>query len=413
VPFDDDAEADNPGSSPPPHPDDRLWRHPSEMRAHPIAPVDEGARRLGPPHVTTLGGRPPRRWLVPVVAGAVVGAALAGGAFAVFGLGERVVDRPVTERVALGPTADMVGEPGPGASERDDPTVVAVSGGDAQGSGVVVRDDGIVVTSAALVPEGAAPVVIDADGERPAAGIVGVDAATGLAVLDLAGDGYTPSVMADPAAVELAGAATVLGAVAGVSTSDESTGGDSGGPADDADSIELSRAAGEIGAPRRFVGPDGAALDGIEVVGDADRQGLGGPVLDDGGAVVGVTTAVDDGVAWYVAPIGVARRVIDDLLDDGDVRHCWLGIEGTDAAGDGTGVLVASVVPGSPAADDGLRAGNRIVALDGEEVADMAALLVALRTRAPGDSVDLTTVRGDGSRVMLGLDLTASPETSR
>jgi putative serine protease PepD len=174
----------------------------------------------------------------------------------------------------------------------------------------------------------------------------------------------------------------------------------------------VGHATGEIGAPRRFVGPDGAALDGVEVAGDADRHGLGGPVLDDRGAVVGVATAVDDGVAWYVAPIGVVQRVTDDLLDDGVARHCWLGIEGTDARGDGTGVRVASVVPGSPAADDGLRAGDRIVALDGEEVPDMAALLLALRMHAPGDSVDITTVREDGSQVTLGLDLTAVPETS-
>ena len=40
MPFDDDAEADNPGFVPPPHPDDRRWRHPSEMRAHPIVRLD-------------------------------------------------------------------------------------------------------------------------------------------------------------------------------------------------------------------------------------------------------------------------------------------------------------------------------------------------------------------------------------
>lgn len=391
MPFDDDAEADNPGFRKPPHPDDRLWRHPSEMRDHPISPIDGGARgRSAPPLAPTAGGRGRRRSWVPIVAAGVAGAVVTGAGIAVFGLRERVVERPVVERVAMGPTADMLGAPAEREGGDTEPTVVAVSNAGSHGSGVVVRDDGIVVTSAALVPQEGVPRVLLPDGGRPDVEIVGVDPVTGLAVLDLAGGGYVPSV--------LAGAADI---VPGASVSAIGAAGDGGAAVDSAD--------GEMGSARRFVGPSGAALDGLEVRGDARSRALGGPVVDGRGAVLGVTTAVDDGVAWYAAPVAVVQRVTDGLLDDGVVRHSWLGIEGTDATGGEGGTLVASVVPGSPAADGGLQAGDRVIALDGDEIADMAALLVALRARAPGDRVDVTLVRADGTEATLVVRLQAAP----
>src|SRR5262245_21298131 len=88
VPFDDDAEADFFRFRPPPHPDDRLWRHPSE---------------LGPERATPPGGQDrqsARPWGVVAVAG-TAGAVLAGAGVLAFGLGDRTVDRPVVERVAL------------------------------------------------------------------------------------------------------------------------------------------------------------------------------------------------------------------------------------------------------------------------------------------------------------------------
>ena len=349
-----------------------------------------------------------------VVAGSV-GAVLAGAGVAVFGVREKVVEKPVVERVAVSPTVSALGAPGADTENvrsTATPTVVTVSTSVASGSGVVVRDDGIVVTSIALVPEGEVPHVRLPDGGEPDVEVVGVDAPTGLAVLDIAGSGYVPSVLADADDVVTGGAAIAMGR-----------------PGDD-----LTTGDATVGAAERYVGPAGTALDGIEMAGEADAGGLGGPVVDGRGAVLGITTAVDPGVAWYVAPVGVAHRVTRDLLESGVVRHCWLGIEGTDAtstdatstpsgdeaestpSGDeaetGTGTLVASVVAGSPAADGGLRVGDRVVRLGDDDIADMAALLVALRTHAPGDRVDVAVVRADGTRVTLVLRLESAPSPS-
>ena len=417
MPFDDDAEADNPGFRPPPHPDDRLWRHPSEMRAHPIVPL--GAPSPPPlvdaPSTTQRGPDGKRRpWGAFVVAGAV-GAVLAGGGVVALGVGERVVERPVTERVALNPTASALGAPDTdtldGVRQRVEPAIVGIeataeaassgsASGPISGTGVVVRDDGIVVTSAALVTAAAAPRVRLSDGSFVTALLVGTDPATGLAVLDLAGDGYTPSVLAGTADVAVGETTFVLNAQASEGT---------------------ASGAGVIGPTHRYVGPSGTALDGIAVAGDADELALGGPVVNARGAVVGIVTTVEGGDSWYLTPVEVAHKVADDLLADGVVHHCWLGIEGTDVADDGTGspdttlptegggTRVASVMPESPAALGGLQPGDVIVGLDGQAIARMPDLLVALRSRSPGDRVDVTVVRDDGGRVTLVLTLAEAP----
>lgn len=408
VPFDDDAEADNPGFSPPPHPDDRLWRHPSEMNAHPIVPLGAST----PPHIptpSTADARRHRPWGAYLAAGAL-GAVLAGGGVIALGLGERVVERPVTERVALAPTLTGTddGDLSDGLRQGVAPAVVGIedapgstAGGDAApitGTGVVVRDDGIVLTSAALVAVGTAPTLRLPDGSSVGAEVLGVDQATGLAVVDLVGEGYTPSVLANAADLRSGEQTLVL------------------------TSAERQDGTGTVGSTERFVGPSGTALDGIAIAGEAEPDALGGPVVNERGAVVGIVTTVEAGEAWYVAPVEVAHKVADDVLADGAVQHSWLGIEGTDVAGDGSagspsttlaaeggGTQVVSVVPDSPADEGGLTPGDVIVALDGEAITRMPDLLVGLRSRSPGDRVEIGVTRADGSQATIELTLTSPP----
>ena len=71
----------------------------------------------------------------------------------------------------------------------------------------------------------------------------------------------------------------------------------------------------------------------------------------------------------------------------------------------GQGAVVASVVPTGPAAEVGLRGGDRIVAIDGRPVLGSDELIVAIRARQPGDTVELTIDRGgveDTLEVTLG-----------
>jgi len=365
VPFDDDAEADFFRFRPPPHPDDRLWRHPSELGPQPPARPGGDDRQSGRP------------WGVVAVAG-TAGAVLAGAGVLALGLGERTVDRPVVERVALDTVSTSPRTPDQAANgirQHVAPAVVSVEGG---GSGIVVRDDGIVLTSASVVDSGGPLSVRLPDGSSIEAEVVGSDPATGIAVLDLEGHGYETGLLASQA-----------GLVQGQMSFTVSIG--SAGSA--------TTVAALVGATRRYQTPSGTTLEAvIETTGDAPAHAMGGPLVTAGGVVVGVVTGVDDGAASYVVPVEVARKVAEDLVAAGKVKPCWLGIEGSDA-GDpevaGGGVLIASVTPDSPAEQGGLRVGDVLVEIDGHMIGHMPDLMITLRSLSPGDEIAATVVRDD------------------
>jgi S1-C subfamily serine protease len=105
----------------------------------------------------------------------------------------------------------------------------------------------------------------------------------------------------------------------------------------------------------------------------------------------------------FAIPSVVVVDVAEEILDDGQAEHAFLGITpaeltpqlteqyGIDAE---SGVLVLEVVPGSPAEEAGISPSDVIVAVDDEEVAEPGDLLAELRTRDPGDTIDLTVLRG-------------------
>lgn len=397
VSFDDDADEDAPGFRQPPHPDDRLWRHPSEMDAHPMSPV--GAFAPAP----AMG----RSWRAVAAVGAL-GVAVVG--VAVAGL---LLEDPGTGGPGQHDSSSMAASPGAGDEEDEaavaeeiGPAVVGLAGG----SGVVVHEEGLVLTSAALVDPGAAssgeggappgaPGPLDvrlADGSTAEATVVGVDTVTGLALLDLPGGGHAAAEAADGSVVGAGGGAFTVGTAGTARTA----------PA--------AATAGVVGATRKLQGDDHSSLDGVvEVSGEAGPDVLGGPVVDADGAVIGVTTALGPGGSSYFTPIEVGRKVTDDLLISGRVRHSWMGIEGMDApaagrpaSGEsgGTGAKIDRIYAGGPAAAAGLQDGDVIVEIDGHPVGRMPDLVRHLRARSPGDEVELVIDR-DGEAVTVGVTL--------
>jgi S1-C subfamily serine protease len=146
----------------------------------------------------------------------------------------------------------------------------------------------------------------------------------------------------------------------------------------------------------------------------------GGALLDQNGAVIGITTAVSvsdvggEGLG-FATPIDLARMVAEQLITTGRATHVWIGIEGSDLdarmAGelsvDG-GAMVGQVKPNSPAQRAGLAARDVIVDVDGKSVKSMGELVLALRAHRPGDSVDIGLMR-ERSRVSLEVTLAERP----
>jgi S1-C subfamily serine protease len=381
VSCDDDADEDAPDFRKPPHPDDRIWRHPSEMDDHPIAPIGVPVHRVRAMRRAAAGWP---WWRIAATSALGIVVALSGLA-AVFltdtgGSDEAGVLPGSSSRPSA--TARRAGA----AAEAVAPSMVRLEGG----SGVVIRDDGLALTSATLV-DGPGPVPVWLpDGTAVEATVVGVDGVTSIAVLDLPGDGHRPADVI-PRGAEVTGAAYSAGADA------------SGG---------VAATAGTVGTARKLSGEGAAGLDGVvEVEGRADTSALGGPVVDGDGAVLGITTAIGSDRASYFTPIDVGQKVAGDLLDSGVVRRSWLGIEGMDRvegsglhATGGNGAQVVTVAAGSPAEAAGLLAGDVIVSLDGRPIERMPDLIRWLQSLSPGDRVEVTVERS-GEQLTLAATL--------
>jgi S1-C subfamily serine protease len=164
-----------------------------------------------------------------------------------------------------------------------------------------------------------------------------------------------------------------------------------------------------------------------------NRGNSGGPLLNSLGEVIGINSAIFSpsgttaGIGFAI-PINTARRVANDLITQGRVRRATLGAAGrpiwpglAEALNLGVkqGILIERVTPGGPAAQAGIRGGNRsvlaglqelsiggdvLVAIDGKPIASQMDLNLLLNRAQPGDTVTLTIVR-DGKKMNVPVKL--------
>jgi S1-C subfamily serine protease len=129
----------------------------------------------------------------------------------------------------------------------------------------------------------------------------------------------------------------------------------------------------------------------------------GGALADSAGRVVGVNTAVAGvGVGLAVPINSTTRQIITTLMRTGRVRRAWLGVAGAESPlpptlvaklGRRTGMRVAEVIEGSPAARAGLRVGDILVAVDGDPVVTATALQRLMVEDAIGRRLEITVWR--------------------
>lgn len=394
MPWDEmDDPSDDDVFLPPLPQEDRLWRHPSEIAATgaaPSAPEPSVAARATP------------TWAVASAAG-LIGAVLTMGVITLIGgLEPRVVERQVVERVAIPPVVAGISNGDGGiveVAERIRPAIARLEverdGRISAGSGVVFRDNGYLMTNAHVV-DGARQVLVElADGRQYDAEIVGTDPLTDIAVLHVDAEGLPTAVLGEDVELRVGEPAIAIGSPAGLK----------GGP---------SVTTGVVSAlGRRVVSPDGESLhDMIQFDAPITPGSSGGALVDARGAVTGITTAIAvtevgaEGIG-FATPIGIARKVADDIIETGGPRHPLLGVEGRDLdmasiaelelAG---GAVVLGVQPGGPADAAGIETDDVITALDGVTMPTMSALVVELRRREPGETVSVTFVRGGEERTV-------------
>ena len=396
-PSDDDEDVPLGG---PVHPDDRLWRHPSELAsarlpspAEPRQGAGAAPREWSP--VSGSGADSPERrrrgrgfvgFWVPLSLAGTVGALLSVGLLTATGRfgGPTAGLQPVSatsSTIALAVSRQSVPVGVADLAERLRPSLVAVAGTAvdgrvSRGSAVAIRADHVLTAARLIAPSSELEVLVGGVGRR--ATLVGADPDTDLAVLAVEGGGLVP---------------VSWGAAADLRPGDPAVAVSSAPTAEPGPTVT----AGIVSGLARTVAHAGTDLRGLlQVDRPVPTEGAGGALLNPSGALVGITlpAAATSAPFGYAVPAEVAREVARQLLARGRVAHPWLGIEGTDRGTTG-GAVIKRVKPDSPAATAGLLDGDVLLQVDGEATPTMGMLLLALRRHHPGDTVHLLVLRGE------------------
>ena len=288
---------------------------------------------------------------------------------------------------------------------------VATSDGEAKGSGVVISDKGYIATNNHVISGAQQIQVTLASGAVYSAQVVGTDTTTDLAVIKL---DNPPS---DLKVAEFA----------------------------DSDNLAVGEAVMAIGNP---LGYDDTATTGIVsalnrpvTVTDDDNNAIvtnavqidaainpgnsGGPTFNAAGQVIGInssiaSTASSSGTAGsigigFAIPSNLVKRVTNEIIDNGSVKHVVLGITIKSSSVEADGVTrgcaqVQAVTDGGPASKAGVKAGDSIVAFNGKAVNNNYSLLGYVRASAMGDKVKLTVVRGGNT---MDLEVTLDQEETK
>jgi S1-C subfamily serine protease len=237
--------------------------------------------------------------------------------------------------------------------------------GEGSGSASVITSDGYLLTSAHVVGDARFAEAAFTDGETVTADVVGRDVLSDLAVLKARGTVPAPVAMGRAEELQVGQLVVAVGNPLGLAG---------------------SVTAGIIsGLGRSLPTRAGRVVDEVIQTDAALNPGNSGGVLAEGrGRMVGVSTAVAGVGLGLAVPINEStHRIIAALMNTGRVRRAWLGIAGSHIPvppavatklGTTHGLQLASVVPGSPAAQAGLRRGDIVVSVDGQNVVTATAI---------------------------------------
>ncbi|PPK87321.1 S1-C subfamily serine protease [Neolewinella xylanilytica] len=275
-----------------------------------------------------------------------------------------------------------------------------------QGSGVIYRPDGYIITNYHVVEATDNITVTTDDRRRYSAEIVGVEPKTDLAVLKINAENlpYLKSANSDDAEPGqwVLAVGSPLGLTSTVTAGIISAKGRNLSLLRDPDAIES------------FIQTDAAVNPGNS----------GGPLVDADGQLLGINTAIASRTGLFqgysfAIPINLVSRIVDDIIEYGSFRRALMGVEiSTLTAADierlnlsdrSEGVVVDAIFPGGAAEQGGLLVDDLIVAVDGRVIRDLPELTEIIGRGRPGDRLLVAVIRDNKSRE-LTIDLQAADE---
>ena len=258
------------------------------------------------------------------------------------------------------------------------------------GSGVIISSDGYILTCAHVV-DGASTITVTIGDKDYTATLVGEDTTSDIAVIKIDADGLTPATVGNSDSLKVGQSVMAVGNPLG----------ELGGTV----------TGGMISALNRSVTIQGSSsvntMSLIQMDASVSPGNSGGGLFNMNGELVGIVNAKSsssdaEGLGFAI-PINDAIKVAQELLENGYVTgRPYLGITYlavTDAQTasqlgvNAYGVYVVEVVKGGPAEKAGLQAGDRIVSVDGTEIASKDDLGTLMQKHAAGDTLSITIAR--------------------
>ena len=268
------------------------------------------------------------------------------------------------------------------------------------GTGFIIGQDGFIVTNNHVIKDADQITVVLKDEREFDAEIVGRDAQTDLALIKIDADKDLPT--------------------ARLGSSDDLQVGEWVAAIGSPFGLEHTVTAGIVSAKGRVIG-SGPYDDFIQTDASINPGNSGGPLINMQGEVVGINTAIiagGQGIGFAI-PIDLANSIIGQLKTDGEVTRGWLGITIQDLKEDlaeyygvdgQKGVLVASVIPGDPADQAGIKPNDIIIDVNGGKVTTSRELTAKSATLAVGENATVKVLR-DGKEKTLNVKVGKRPLT--
>lgn len=258
----------------------------------------------------------------------------------------------------------------------------------ATGSGVIISDDGYIVTNNHVV-DGADELTVTLDNNKEySARIVGTDKNTDLALIKIDGKNLPAIVIANSDNIKVGEWVLAVGNPLGLNN---------------------TVTAGIVSAKARSLGANGVESF-IQTDAAINRGNSGGALVNTRGELIGINAMLYSETGSYAGygfaiPTTIMNKVVEDLKQYGTVQRAVIGIMGGDVKnyydaekdkgnevdlGTMSGIYVDKVVEDGAAADAGIEKGDVIVEIDGQSVTKMAELQEILAKKRPGDKVNIT-----------------------
>jgi len=278
--------------------------------------------------------------------------------------------------------------------------------GSGEGSGVILTDDGMILTNNHVVAGATELQVRFNDGTTASATVVGTDSTDDLAVIKADGvSGLTPATLGNSADLQVGQPVVAIGSPLGLSAT------------------VTSGIVSALNRPVRTAAEETASGQGQATVMNAVQTDAainpgnsGGALVDMNGAVIGINSAIaslsesSDGSqagsigVGFAIPVDQAKRIAQEIINTGQATHAVLGASVGDAADANsqipTGAQVAEVVAGSGAEAAGLEKGDVITKIGDLNVESADALIAAVRAATPNGSTSITYTRNGQSETV-------------